>query len=153
MQLLSMNMIESVTPTDFPALAALWESSVRATHTFLGEEDIHFFRPRILNDYLPALNVWVIRANDREIKGFIGLSDDTIEMLFVAPHWSGSGVGSELVTFVLTHFPITKVDVNEQNERARKFYEKMGFIAKHRSAQDSYGKPFPIIHMEQQTFS
>ncbi|WP_234256874.1 GNAT family N-acetyltransferase [Pectobacterium sp. IFB5596] len=148
-----MSMIESATPADFPTLTALWESSVRATHTFLGEEDIHFFRPRILNDYLPALNVLVIRAHKSEINGFIGLSDDTIEMLFVAPHRSGNGIGSELVTFVLTHFPITKVDVNEQNGRARKFYEKMGFIVKHRSEQDSYGKPFPILHMEHLTSS
>ena len=40
-------MIEHLTqpsPAELDALTALWEASVRATHDFLSEEDIPFFR-------------------------------------------------------------------------------------------------------------
>ncbi|EDV0150203.1 GNAT family N-acetyltransferase, partial [Salmonella enterica subsp. enterica] len=46
-------------PAYFPRLVAIWESSVRATHDFLGDADIEKLRPLLLNTYLPNLNVVV----------------------------------------------------------------------------------------------
>ncbi|HVI44780.1 MAG TPA: hypothetical protein VM802_07915 [Chitinophaga sp.] len=36
---------EPATETDYPALTNVWEASVRATHHFLAEDDIQYFRP------------------------------------------------------------------------------------------------------------
>lgn len=69
-------------------------------------------------------------------------------MLFVAPSEQGQGVGSVLCRYAIQHQAATKVDVNEQNPRARAFYEKMGFTIASRSEFDEQGKPFPILHME-----
>ncbi len=41
----------------------------------------------------------------------------------------------------------TTVDVNEQNEQAVGFYQKMGFRVVGRSERDPLGKPYPILHM------
>lgn len=40
-----------------------------------------------------------------------------------------------------------RVDVNEQNFEAHRFYLRYGFMNVGRSETDSAGRPFPIIHM------
>ncbi|MFU6774762.1 GNAT family N-acetyltransferase, partial [Pseudomonas aeruginosa] len=39
------------------------------------------------------------------------------------------------------------VDVNEQNPQACGFYRHYGFRQTGRSATDSAGRPFPLLHM------
>ena len=51
-------------PTELDALTALWEASVRATHDFLSEEDIPFFRQMVRNEALAAVDLYVIRDTD-----------------------------------------------------------------------------------------
>ena len=38
-------------------------------------------------------------------------------------------------------------DVNEQNERAVGFYERMGFVRTGHSPRDGQGRPYPLIHL------
>ncbi len=44
-------------------------------------------------------------------------------------------------------FPDLRVDVNEQNERAVRFYERSGFSLINRSAVDEQGDPYPTLHL------
>ena len=83
-----------------------------------------------------------------EIIGFIGVSEHKIEMLFISPNVQGHGIGSALCRYAIKHLGANRVDVNEQNTRAREFYEKMGFNIVNRSELDGQGKPYPILHME-----
>lgn len=131
---------------DFDELTVLWEASVRATHTFLKEEDILFFKPLVRKQYLAAVNLHCIRDNNT-IKGFIGTVDDGIEMLFVHPSARGMGIGKALLQFAVQELQCTKVDVNEQNEQAVGFYLKQEFSITGRSETDAMGKPYPILHM------
>lgn len=125
----------------------LWEASVKSTHHFLTNENISFFKPLIQNVYLPQLRVYVIKNKRKNIVAFIGLSEDNIEMLFVAPSEQGKGYGSALVDFAIEN-SIFKVDVNEQNEVAYEFYKHKGFEFVSRDELDSTGKPYPILHLE-----
>jgi putative acetyltransferase len=43
---------------------------------------------------------------------------------------------------------IKKVDVNEQNKNAIKFYNKYGFIKHEKTTKDSEGKNYPILKMK-----
>ena len=43
---------------------------------------------------------------------------------------------------------VRSVDVNEQNPRARRFYEKHGFQIVSRRKTDDCGNPYPILRME-----
>jgi putative acetyltransferase len=127
-------------------LIELWESSVRATHDFLLEEDINFYKSN-LNKYFDAVDIYLIRNNNNKIAAFMGISEDNIEMLFVHPNDMGQGIGTSLVEFAINELKIKKVDVNEQNKRAFRFYEKMGFHVVNRSALDNEGRPYPILHL------
>ena len=143
-----------LTPEEFERLVEIWETSVRATHTFLAEGAIEQFRPLVRDTYLPACQVTVARGRDGIIQGFIGLAkggaggnSGKIEMLFVHPDAHGKGVGRSLVDFAKSCYAVLLVDVNEQNLGAVAFYARCGFKVYGRSPLDGQGNPYPLLHM------
>ena len=136
------------TESDFPEIAEVWEASVRATHDFLGEADIAFLRPLILNEYLAAVELRCTRDGNGRILGFIGVAGENVEMLFLAPGSRGRGLGRALVRVAVEELGARRVDVNEQNPGALGFYEHLGFKVVGRSPVDGQGKPFPLLHLE-----
>lgn len=133
---------------DRESLLALWERSVRATHTFLTHADIVALRPVVAVELASdAIDWWVLEI-DGATAGFLGFANDAIEALFIDPSRRGEGGGTLLIEHAqrLARGVLT-VDVNEQNEDARSFYERRGFAVTGRSPTDSGGRPFPILHM------
>lgn len=117
--------------------------------SFLKEEDTEYFKPLIRNQYFPAVKLFVIRNENGRIAAFMGLSDDMLEMLFVLPEEQGHGYGKAFVDYAIDKCNIYKVDVNEDNEQAYKFYLHMGYEVIGRDELDPSGKPFPILHLQQ----
>ncbi|USD24726.1 GNAT family N-acetyltransferase [Flagellimonas marinaquae] len=140
--------ITSIDKTEYKEVVDVWEASVRATHHFLKEEDIAYFKPLILNTYLDAVDLKGIRDENGKIMGFLGVADQNLEMLFIHPSYIGKGIGRTLLDFGINHLNVTKVDVNEQNENAVGFYKHCRFVVIGRSEVDSLGKPYPILHMK-----
>ncbi len=140
-------MITRAETQHIPALTNLWERAVRKTHTFLSEEEIQRLRASVHDNWLAALPVWVWQDESGVCKGFIGVLDKKIEMLFVDPGASGCGIGKALLTFACEQHGACLVDVNEQNPAAVAFYEHMGFTREGRSPRDGDGKPYPLLHM------
>ena len=132
----------------FDEMIDVWQLSVEATHDFLTRADIKKLRKDIREKYfyLDALDIYVW-MNDKEVAGFLGITTGNIEMLFLAPKYFSKGIGKALLDFAKEQ-GCTKVGVNEQNPRAKRFYEKEGFIVKSRSELDCQGNPFPILYME-----
>lgn len=126
----------------------MWEASVRATHHFLKEEDIAFFKPLILNEYLKAGELRGVRDLEGKIIGFLGAAGKNLEMLFIHPEARGMGIGKLLLQYAFQELEVTKVDVNEANEQALGFYQHAGFQVTGRSELDATGKPYPILHMK-----
>lgn len=139
--------IEEADKTSYSELIALWEASVRATHDFLAEEDLLMLKPLIFEQFLDAVELRVARSTSGEIVGFSGVSDDKLEMLFIAPNARGEGIGTALVDHALQAQAVSKVDVNEQNEQALGFYQRLGFQVVGRSPVDGLNKPYPLLHM------
>lgn len=139
--------IARATQEDVPALLSLWERSVRATHLFLAEADIAFFRPYVEKG-LMEIEVVVIRNRDNGLAAFAGLGEDSVEMLFVDPGEQGKGYGTRLLEYAVYGRGIKKVDVNEQNAKALAFYRNMGFEVASRSETDAFGKPYPTLHLQ-----
>ena len=140
--------IEMVTAADYRELVSVWEASVKATHDFLTQEDIDFFRPLILNEYLHAVELACTKDAAGNIQGFIGTAANKVEMLFIHPGARGKGIGKFLLGYAIREKGINAVDVNEQNTQAVGFYLHTGFKVVSRSATDAMGKPFPILSME-----
>lgn len=98
--------------------------------------------------YLPGVDLYCFRNRERRITAFMGLSNEMIEMLFVAPQEQGKGFGSRLIDFAIKEKGIYKIDVNEQNTIASRFYQHKGFKIVSRDAFDAAGKPYPVLHLE-----
>ncbi len=139
--------IENVLPEDYSEMLNLWEDSVRATHHFITEEDIDFFKPIIIEQAFPAVTLKCIKNSSGLIVGFVGVDESKVEMLFISTAERGKSIGKVLLQYAIKHLDVTKVDVNEQNPLAVGFYEHMGFKVISRSPIDDMGKPFPILHM------
>ncbi|MBA4849827.1 GNAT family N-acetyltransferase [Emticicia sp. BO119] len=141
--------ITQVKPEEHDTLLDIWESSVRATHHFLREDNILFFKQTIHeHKYFEMVELACVRDDNNQILGFLGTNDNNLEMLFVHADSLGKGIGKVLLNHAINEVKITKVDVNEQNEQAVGFYLHHGFKMTSRSESDGTGKPFPILHME-----
>jgi Acetyltransferases len=126
-------------------LLGVWEHSVRATHSFLTDEDIAAIRPDVSAGFGM---VRLLVAREREhIMGFAGVYEDRLEMLFVDAEARGQGVGRLLLEHA-TAGGVNRLDVNEQNPQALRFYERMGFVVTGRSETDGQGRAFPLLHMQ-----
>ena len=123
----------------------LWEASVRATHDFLVEGDIDFYRPFVREncEKLPLL----LHYEGDDIVAFLGYDMTSIEMLFVDPDYRGRGIGRDLIEWAIEDVHAERVAVNEQNVQAVGFYARMGFEVEHRTETDGCGKPYPILYL------
>ncbi len=129
-----------------PALLALWEESVRATHTFLTDADI-----ARIKGYVPqALRgvAHLIVASDAGAPvAFMGIENGRLEMLFLAPLARGKGLGRRLLQHGIETYGVREVTVNEQNPQAVGFYRHMGFVTYKRNDCDEAGDPYPLLYM------
>ena len=140
--------IRQGTPSDGDVLGDVWLRSVRATHTFLTEEDIQRFLPFVREELgSDKAEIWVLESVDGATIGFMELNGNKMEALFLAPEHHRRGGGRRLVQHAQELRDELTVDVNEQNPAARSFYEACGFVAEGRSECDGMGLPFPLVHM------
>ena len=139
-------MIRKIEVADYPRLIAIWESAVLNTHDFLREEDFLYYKKQlpVYFQYVTLLGF----EQEGVLVGFMGIAEETLEMLFVDNDCRGTGVGKKLITYAITNLQVTKVDVNEQNAQAVGFYKYVGFNILKRSELDGEGKDYPILHMQ-----
>ena len=127
-----------------PALLAVWESSVRATHDFLREGDVDFLRPYVEQGLREIPMLFCVLEAGHPL-AFLGMAGDRIEMLFVHADSRHKGIGSALMREALAR-GARRVEVNEQNPQALGFYQRFGFEVVSRDAVDNLGLPYPILH-------
>ena len=138
--------ISNPSKEEYPQLDAVWESSVKATHHFLSEEDFNFYK-NLITTFFDNIQLKALKE-DNTILGFIGTDKESLEMLFVEALERGKGIGKELLLYALENLGITKVEVNQDNHHAVAFYSHFGFETRKVSEVDGFGKPYPILHIE-----
>ncbi len=127
-------------------LVAIWCRSVDATHDFLSAE-YRAELEELVRSFLPEAPLWVaVNERDQPV-GFMLLSGQHMDALFIDPDVRGCGVGRMLVEHALSMAPELTTNVNEQNEQAVGFYKKVGFKVTGRSEVDDLGKPYPLLNL------
>ncbi len=97
--------------------------------------------------YLPGVGeVWLAEAHRRPA-GFLGCDGPHVQMLFVAPEFFGRGVGGALLRHARSRHGALHLEVNEQNARALRFYQRRGFVITGRSPLDNEGRPYPLLYL------
>ena len=128
-------------------LIVVWEASVRATHLFLSDSEI-----LSIKEYVPqalkSIDKLIIAENDEEKPiAFMGIENETLEMLFITPSERGQGLGKLLLQYGISNYRVNRLTVNEQNPQATGFYEHMGFHVYKRTDYDEQGNPYPLLYM------
>ncbi|HUD91203.1 MAG TPA: acetyltransferase [Sphingobium sp.] len=140
-------MIRPSRPDEGARIIEIWRGAVDATHHFLTAED-RLAIDEMVCGFLPHAPLWLaVDENDYPL-AFMLIDDGHMEALFVDPARRGTGIGAALVRHGLTRHPKMTTDVNEQNDQAVRFYERMGFRRAGRSPIDGQGRPYPLIHLE-----
>lgn len=135
--------------TEYAVLLDIWEASVKATHHFLTDKDIEFYKNTIREKQVfNHVSITCLRDTENAIIGFMGVMGDSLEMIFLKPSVIGQGAGKILLLHAIENLNVKRVDVNEQNVKALQLYERFGFKVISRSELDGTGKPYPILHMQ-----
>lgn len=136
---------KNITQNDYKLILKIWEKSVKATHHFLSVEDFNFYK-KIIPENLDYVNLY-LWVDDDKVIGFSGINNDELVMLFLDPEFIGKGYGSKILLNLVETENIKRMDVNTQNEHAKKFYLDHGFEIDSESKIDGFGKPYPIAHL------
>ena len=136
------------TPLLTQQLLDVWERSVRATHLFLSDKEIQNIKAYVPQALQGVAHLVIAQDGDGRPAAFMGVNEQMLEMLFVAPRERGKGVGKALLQYGMEQFGVSRLAVNEQNPQAKGFYDHMGFQVYRRTELDEQGNPYPLLYME-----
>lgn len=128
-------------------LLDVWESSVKATHLFLSENEVENIKRYIPQALREIRHLIIIENENRVPVGFMGIVEQHLEMHFISDKERGKGLGKELLKHGLEKYFVNDLAVNEQNPLAKGFYEHMGFKVYKRTENDEQGNPYPLLYM------
>lgn len=141
--------IRRAMPDDREQLVNIWWHSASATHAFLSTAELEALLPDVQKLQLERLDTWVLCAGTDDAVGFLVMDGRAVDALFIAPEWLRRGGGSLLMRHARQLAGPLRVDVNERNMEALRFYLAQGFEVKGRSPTDDAGRPYPLLHLEE----
>ena len=121
-------MIRKFESRDLDAVMQIWLHGNLDAHPFIPASfwTDHF---EMVRDMLPQAELYV-HENEatRQIDGFIGLTENHIEGIFVAKAARSNGIGKALLDHVKPLKPRLTLGVYQKNERALAFYRREQFV-------------------------
>ena len=120
-------MIRKFESRDLDAVMQIWLHSNLDAHAFIPASfwEAHF---EMVRDLLPQAELYVHEdAGTRQIDGFIGLTENHIEGIFVVKSARSKGIGKALLDYAKSRKPRLDLSVYQKNERALAFYQREQF--------------------------
>ena len=120
-------MIRKFETQDLDAVMQIWLHGNLDAHAFIAASfwTEHF---AMVRDLLPQAELYVHENEDtRQIDGFIGLTENHIEGIFVAKSARSKGIGKALLEYAKSRKPSLTLSVYQKTERALAFYQREQF--------------------------
>ena len=120
-------MIRKFETQDLDAVMQIWLQANLDAHAFIPASfwEAHF---EMVRDLLPQAELYVHEdAGTRQIDGFIGLTENHIEGIFVVKSARSKGIGKALLDYAKSRKPRLDLSVYQKNERALAFYQREQF--------------------------
>lgn len=120
-------MIRKFENLDLDAVMQIWLQANLDAHAFIPASfwEAHF---EMVRDLLPQAELYVHEdAGTRQIDGFIGLTENHIEGIFVVKSARSKGIGKALLDYAKSRNPRLDLSVYQKNERALAFYQREQF--------------------------
>ena len=115
-------MVRKFETQDLDAVMQIWLQANLDAHAFIPASfwEAHF---EMVRDLLPQAELYVHEdAGTRQIDGFIGLTENHIEGIFVVKSARSKGIGKALLDYAKSRKPRLDLSVYQKNERALAFY-------------------------------
>lgn len=113
-------------------------------HPFLSQEFLEQERRNIPDVYLPKAETFVWESGGRVV-GFLSLLGNEVGAVFVDPTFHRYGIGRALIDRARDLRGELEVEVFEKNLLGRAFYEKIGFVLRHRKVHEPTG--FEVLRL------
>ncbi|WP_231509937.1 GNAT family N-acetyltransferase [Streptosporangium roseum] len=124
--------------SDEASVVDLWSRAAKLAHPFIEREGEGERARKLREVYLVVADNWVAEMSGAVV-GLLGLLEAEIGGLFVAPAAQGRGVGRALVEHAAALHGEVTLEVFENNTRARRFYDLMGFVERGRRTDEETG--------------
>ena len=118
-------MIRKLRKTDINRVADIWLKTNLKAHFFIPEQ-YWISNYEFVKEMLPQAEVYVYE-DDKMIQGFIGVSDEYIEGIFVSDEMQSCGIGKMLLDYIKDKKDRLQLKVYQKNVRAMSFYQREGF--------------------------
>jgi GNAT superfamily N-acetyltransferase len=110
------------------AAMAVQKAALRATLPGLLEPHTAAEDAAWIRGNFARYSIWLAVDGDAVI-GIAARDAEWVRQLYVAPGWTGAGVGQRLLDAMLAEGPALKLWTFQRNSGARRFYERNGFVA------------------------
>lgn len=118
-------MIRELQRDDINKVADIWLDTNIKAHYFIPAQ---YWKRNfdLVKELLLQATVYVYE-DKQEIQGFVGLSDEYIEGIFVSAEMQSQGIGKILLNYVKGKRNNLLLNVYQKNARAISFYQREGF--------------------------
>lgn len=87
-------------------LLIVWKNSVKETHLFLSKDEIENIEPYVFQE-LNSIKHLIIETDDNgDSIAFMGIEDNKLEMLFIAPDFREKGLGKKLLLYGIENYQV-----------------------------------------------
>ena len=140
-------MIRELRKVDINKVAEIWLDTNIKTHYFISAKywKSNFELVKVL---LLQATVYVYE-DKQEIQGFIGLSNEYIEGIFVSAEMQSQGIGKILLNYVKGKRNKLILNVYQKNTRAISFYQREGFEIQYSGLDEATGEKDYVMAWQQ----
>ena len=139
-------MIRELRKVDINKVAEIWLDTNIKTHYFISAQ---YWKSNfeLVKELLLQATVYVYE-DKQEIQGFIGLSNEYIEGIFVSAEMQSQGIGKILLNYVKGKRNKLILNVYQKNVRAILFYQRERFIIQSEQLDESTGEKEYVMKWE-----
>lgn len=140
-------MIRELRKVDINKVAEIWLDTNIKTHYFISAQ---YWKSNfeLVKELLLQATVYVYE-DKQEIQGFIGLSNEYIEDIFVSAEMQSQGIGKILLNYVKGKRNKLILNVYQKNTRAISFYQREGFEIQYSGLDEATGEKDYVMAWQQ----
>lgn len=140
-------MIRELRKVDINKVAEIWVDTNIKTHYFISAQ---YWKSNfeLVKELLLQATVYVYE-DKQEIQGFIGLSNEYIEGIFVSAEMQSQGIGKILLNYVKGKRNKLILNVYQKNTRAISFYQREGFEIQYSGLDEATGEKDYVMAWQQ----
>ena len=140
-------MIRELRKVDINKVAEIWLDTNIKTHYFISAQ---YWKSNfeLVKELLLQATVYVYE-DKQEIQGFIGLSNEYIEGIFVSAEMQSQGIGKILLNYVKGKRNKLVLYVYLKNTRAISFYQREGFEIQYSGLDEATGEKDYVMAWQQ----